>query len=471
MLHNDFGLRYNRRMTQAKIITRFPPSPTGYLHIGSARTALFNWAFARANGGQMRLRIEDTDRARSTADSVQAIFDGLDWLGLDYDGEAVFQTANEDRHVAVAQELLAAGKAYHCYCTPEELADMRENGHGYDRRWRDSDQTPPDGVTPVIRIKAPIEGTVTLHDKVQGDVTIDAKQLDDFIILRSDGTPTYMLAVVVDDQDMGVTHVIRGDDHLSNSFRQKVIIDAMDWAVPVYAHMPMIHGDDGGKLSKRHGALAVTEYDAMGYLPDAMINYLARLGWSHGDDEIFTRDQLVEWFTLDGINKSPARMDYKKLDDVNAHYIHHADHADLVAAVLKRHDDKDNVTDQQKEWLFNGMAELKLRATTLNDLHHDSLIYIAPLVFEEKAQKAIDNGQEALTHLVKIFADLPDFTAESVQNAVQNSVDHHFDGKYGKVGMPLRAALTGRGNSPSVPNIVSVLGKEETIKRIKNCMI
>lgn len=451
-----------------KIITRFPPSPTGYLHIGGARTALFNWAFARANGGEMKLRIEDTDKARSTDESVQAIFDGLEWLNLDYDGEPVFQTKNEARHIEIANELLAKGQAYYCYCSPEELAEMREKGHGYDRRWRDNDSQPPEGVKPVIRIKAPIDGAITIHDKVQGDITVDAKQLDDFIILRSDNTPTYMLAVVVDDHDMGVTHVIRGDDHINNAFRQQLIIQAMAWDVPVYAHIPLIHGDDGAKLSKRHGALSVTEYDDMGYLPDAMVNYLARLGWSHGDDEIFNREQLLQWFTLEGINKSPARLDFKKLNDVNAHYIHSANNAELVDIVLNRYNG--SVSDTQKSWLLAGMDELKLRAVTLNDLVHDALIYIAPVTYEEKAHNAIDNGQDALNHLLSAFSELSDFTAESVENSVKEIVDKSFDGKYGKVGMPLRAALTGRGQSPSVPNIASSLGQDETVNRIKSAI-
>jgi glutamyl-tRNA synthetase len=457
-----------RKKYKMSIVTRFPPSPTGFLHIGGARTALFNWAFAKANGGKMLMRVEDTDKTRSTPEAVQAILDGMAWLNLDHDGEIVYQTQNEHRHIEVAKQLLAEGKAYHCYCSPEELSEMREKGHGYDRKWRDNDSTPPEGIKPVIRIKAPIDGEITIHDKVQGDVTIPAGQLDDFIILRSDGTPTYMLAVVVDDYDMGITHVIRGDDHLTNTFRQKVIIDAMGWDLPIYAHMPMIHGDDGAKLSKRHGALSVTEYDDMGYLPDAMVNYLARLGWSHGDDEIFSREQLIEWFTLEGINKSPARMDFKKLDDVNQYYIHHMDDADLVNIILNRHDAE--VTPDQKSWLLNGMSELKLRAVTLNDLVHDALIYIAPVTYEEKANNAIENGQDALKALYNAFTALNDFTAESVEKSVKDIVNEFFDGKYGKVGMPLRAALTGRGQSPSVPNIAASLGKDETLKRIQNAI-
>lgn len=448
------------------IVTRFPPSPTGFLHIGGARTALFNWAFARANGGQFKLRIEDTDFERSTPESVQAIFDGLSWLGIDYDGEAVFQSKNAARHADIAKQLLDKGQAYYCYCSPEELAEMREKGHGYDRRWRDSDVTPPEGVNPVIRIKAPMEGSITIHDKVQGDVTIPAKQLDDFIILRSDGTPTYMLAVVVDDYDMGVTHVIRGDDHLTNTFRQKVIIEAMGWDLPVYAHIPMIHGDDGAKLSKRHGALSVTEYDAMGYLPDAMVNYLMRLGWSHGDDEIFSREQIKEWFTLDHVNKSPARMDIKKLNDVNAHYIHQADNAFLVSEVLKRF--ADDVSDIQKKWLLTGMDELKLRAVTLNDLVHDAKIYIAPMEFEDKAKQAITEGQDALKIVRDNLAGLAAFDPDTIETVIKGIVNDNFEGKYGKVGMPLRAALTGRGNSPAIPAIASVLGKDEVLRRIEN---
>lgn len=448
------------------IVTRFPPSPTGYLHIGSARTALFNWAFARANGGKMLLRIEDTDKTRSTQDSVQAIFDGLEWLGIDYDGDVTYQSKNEARHAEVAKQLLEAGKAYNCYCSQEELAEMREQGHGYDRRWRDRDPSEaPKGIDPVIRIKAPLTGSITIHDKVQGEVTIDAKQLDDFILLRSDGTPTYMLAVVVDDHDMGVTHVIRGDDHLNNTFRQKTIIDSMEWDVPVYAHIPLIHGDDGAKLSKRHGALSVMEYDAMGYLPDAMVNYLMRLGWSHGDDEIFNRSQMLEWFNLEGINKSPARLDFKKLNDVNAHYMHHADNLYLRDEVLKRN--KGAVSDQQVSWLVEGMDELKLRATTLNDLVKDAGIYIADINYEEKAMKAIYDGKDALVIIYSTLNDLPMFTADTVHNAVQNIVDESFEGKYGKVGMPFRAALTGRVNSPAVPAIAAIFGKEETLRRLK----
>lgn len=448
------------------IVVRFAPSPTGYLHIGSARTALFNWAFARANEGTFLLRVEDTDKARSTDESVQAIFNGLKWLGIDYDGEALFQSLKEKRHAAIAHELLARGKAYKCYCSQEELQEMREKGYGYDRRWRDRDPSEgPEGIDPVIRIKAPIEGRITIHDKVQGDVTIDAKQLDDFIILRSDGSPTYMLAVVVDDHDMGVTHVIRGDDHLNNSFRQKTIIEAMGWDVPTYAHIPLIHGDDGGKLSKRHGALSVTNYDAMGYLPDAMVKYLMRLGWSHGDDEIFSREDIKKWFTLEDINKAPARLDLKKLNDLNAHYIHQADNLSLRDEVLRRYEG--SVSDQQITWLVKGLDEIKLRAVTLNDLVKDAEIFIADLHYEDKAKTTILDNKPALTQLYDAFSGLDNFSTETVQNTVQNIVDSSFEGKYGKVGMPFRAALTGRTNSPAVPLIASIFGREETLRRLK----
>jgi glutamyl-tRNA synthetase len=451
------------------VVTRFPPSPTGFLHIGGARTALFNWAFARANNGKMLMRIEDTDKERSTPEAVQAIIDGMEWLNINHDGEIIYQTHNEQRHIEVAQELLAKGKAYYCYCTPEELSEMREKGHGYDRRWRNNDATPPSDIKPVIRIKSPLDGHVTIQDKVQGDVTIPSKQLDDFIILRSDGTPTYMLAVVVDDYDMGITHVIRGDDHLTNTFRQQVIIRAMEWDLPIYAHMPMIHGDDGAKLSKRHGALSVVEYDTMGYLPDAMVNYLARLGWSHGDDEIFSRDDLIKWFSLDGINKSPARMDIKKLNDVNEHYIHHGDNQILSDIVIKRYGK--SISDQTKQWLINGMDELKLRATTLNDLEHDAHIYIAPLSYDDKSMNTIVGNKETIQRIFDTLENLDVFDADTIQTAIQSLVNNDFDGKYGKVGMPFRAALTGRKSSPSVPNVAASLGKEETLNRLKQAIV
>jgi len=450
------------------IITRFAPSPTGYLHIGGARTALFNWCFARANQGKFLLRIEDTDRARSTPEAVDAILDGLKWLGLDWDDEPTYQFKNVPRHRAIAEELIRLGKAYYCYCTPDELEKMRVEGHGYDRRWRDRDPSDaPVGVPPVIRIKAPLEGDMTIIDAVQGEVRVNTKQLDDFILLRADGTPTYMLAVVVDDHDMGITHVIRGDDHLNNSFRQKIIIDGMGWSAPTYAHIPLIHGDDGAKLSKRHGALSVTEYDEMGYLPDAIANYLMRLGWGHGNDEIFSRDQAIEWFTLEGINKAPSRLDFKKLNDVNAHYIHNSNNDTLIDLILRRH--KGAISDQQKSWLLAGIEEIKLRTSTLNELVYECGIYLNPLPFtyEEKASDLIKDGNATLQALHDSFAVLPVFDAETIEAATKNIASALHEGKFGKVGMPLRAALTGRTHSPSVNAVAAILGREETLLRLK----
>jgi glutamyl-tRNA synthetase len=309
------------------VVTRFPPSPTGMMHIGSARTALFNWLYAKRHGGKMLFRIEDTDRARHSEEAVVSLINAMKWLELDWQGEIVSQFERRERHAQVARELLAKGEAYHCYCSPEELEAMRVKAKAegrptfYDRRWRDSTESPPPGIKPVIRIKAPLDGASTVHDRVQGDVTVASEQLDDMIILRSDGTPTYMLAVVVDDHDMGVTHVIRGDDHLNNTFRQNIIYDAMGWQKPVYAHLPLILGPDGTKMSKRHGAASVEEYRDMGYLPEAMRNYLLRLGWGHGDEEIIPTERAIELFDLEGIGRSPARFDFAKLESVNAHYM------------------------------------------------------------------------------------------------------------------------------------------------------
>src|SRR5690349_956381 len=325
------------------VVVRFAPSPTGFLHIGGARTALFNWLFARHNGGTYKLRIEDTDRARSTPEAVAAILDGLSWLGLDWDGEVVYQSQRLDRHAEIARQLLAEGKAYRCYCTPEELEAMREKARAegrpvrYDGTWRDRDPSEaPPGVKPAIRLKAPQEGETVIRDHVQGEVRVANAQLDDLIILRADGTPTYNLSVVVDDHDMGITHVIRGDDHLTNAFRQTQIYRALDWAVPEFAHVPLIHGPDGAKLSKRHGALGVDAYRDMGYLPEALRNYLLRLGWSHGDDEIIATRQAIEWFDLAAVGRAPARFDFAKLDNLNGHYIREAADERLVALVVPR---------------------------------------------------------------------------------------------------------------------------------------
>lgn len=456
------------------VVTRFPPSPTGLMHIGTARTLLYNWLYARGRGGKVVFRIEDTDRERYDPAHVDALISGVKWLELDYDGEVVSQYERRARHAEVAQELLKAGKAYYCYCTPEELDAMREKAKAegkptfYDRRWRDSSATPPEGVKPVIRIKAPLEGQTTLHDQVQGDVTLNNEQLDDMIILRSDGTPVYMLAVVVDDHDMGVTHVIRGDDHLNNTFRQNLIYDAMGWAQPAYGHLPLILNENGAKMSKRHGAASVEEYRDMGYLPEAMRNYLLRLGWSHGDDEIISDTQALEWFDLDHVVRSPARWDFDKLNHLNAHYIKLADN-DRLIGLLKNFTAFD-ITDEAKRRLIEGMDELKSRATTLAGLAEDARIYLqdAPFAFDEKAQKLLDDESKAtLQDIAAQLETLSDFTAETIEELCRAYAKEKKEGKLGKVMMPVRAALTGTDKSPSLFHAAAIIGKDETLKRLK----
>ncbi|HBR69251.1 MAG TPA: glutamate--tRNA ligase [Rhodospirillaceae bacterium] len=455
------------------IVTRFPPSPTGFMHIGTARTALFNWLFAKHHGGKMLFRIEDTDRARHSEEAVTALINSMKWLELDWDGDIVSQFEQRERHAEVARELLKSGKAYECYCTPEELSQMREQAKkegrpvAYDRRWRDSKQTPPAGMKPAIRIKAPLDGASTVHDKVQGDVTVENTQLDDFIILRSDGTPTYMLSVVVDDHDMGVTHVIRGDDHLNNSFRQDVLYDAMGWKKPVYAHIPLILGPDGSKMSKRHGAASVEEYREMGYLPEAMRNYLLRLGWSHGDDEIISTAQAIEWFGLEHIQKSPARFDFAKLESVNAHYMKQAGNArliDLAAPFMGVEIDA-----LARERLLKGADELKGRAKTLKQFAAEGAFYAKKLPFDydDKAREILAAGSAILAELEKALAALSSFTPEAIEAACKDIAQTHAEGKLGKVAMPLRAVITGTTVSPSVFHACAILGKEESLARIK----
>ncbi|MBI1327170.1 MAG: glutamate--tRNA ligase [Alphaproteobacteria bacterium] len=457
------------------IVTRFPPSPTGFMHIGTARTALFNWLFARGQKGKMLFRIEDTDRERFKPEYVDAIIDGIKWLGLDWDGEIVSQFEARGRHAEVAHELLKQGKAYYCYCSPEELEAMREKAKAegsptfYDRRWRDSKETPPAGVKPVIRIKAPLEGESVVHDKVQGDVTVENKQLDDFVLLRSDGTPTYMLSVVVDDHDMGVSHVVRGDDHLNNTFRQNLIYIAMGWQLPTYAHIPLILGPDGTKLSKRHGAASVFDYRDMGYLPEAMVNYLARLGWSHGDEEIFSVEQAREWFTLEKIGKNPARLDFDKLNSVNAHYMLQADNARLVtltAELLTRRGV--NVSDEAKTRMLKLMDELKHRNKNLVQLADETVFLTkeTPLDFDDKAKEILTpEAKQNLKKIAEVIQTIGDFTAPSIEAAIKSFANEN-GLKMGQVGMPLRAALTGRGTSPSIFHIMEILGKDEILKRL-----
>lgn len=462
------------------IVTRFPPSPTGFMHIGTARTALFNWLYARHSGGKMLFRIEDTDRERYDPKHVDAIINGMNWLGIDWDGgPPVSQYEQRARHAEVAHELVKNGQAYFCYCTPEELEGMREKARAegrpqfYDRRWRDSTATPPDGIKPVIRIKAPLEGTRTVNDKVQGDVTVNAEQLDDMIILRSDGVPTYMLAVVVDDHDMGVTHVIRGDDHLNNTFRQNMIYEAMGWDIPTYAHLPLILGPDGAKLSKRHGATSVEEYRDMGYLPEAMRNYLTRLGWAHGDDEIFTTEQAIEWFDLPGIGQAAARFDFDKLNHINAHYIKLADNGRLADLMTPLFESRGlTVSPDSRIHLLALMDELKTRMKTLvQGVDEAEFLVRAPVTFEDKAKANLDeDGKAILAVIATELEKLPSFTATDIEAASRAIAETHRGGKLGKVMMPFRAAMTGKASSPSIPHAAEILGRDETLSRLRSAI-
>jgi glutamyl-tRNA synthetase len=463
-----------------QVVTRFAPSPTGYLHIGSARTALFNWAFARHTGGRMLLRVEDTDRERSTEAAVAAIFDGLNWLGLHWDGEPLMQFARAARHAEVARELLAQGQAYYCYCSPEELAQMREEARSkglpprYNGYWRDRDPSEaPAGVRPVIRIKSPPSGEIVVHDHVQGEVVFKAENLDDFIILRSDGTPTYMLAVVVDDHDMGVTHIIRGDDHLTNAARQIVIYNGMGWEVPEMAHIPLIHGPDGAKLSKRHGALGVAAYRQMGYLPEAMRNYLARLGWSHGDDELFSSAQMVEWFGLDALNKGAARFDFAKLENINGHYIRGASPDRLyelmlsTAAEVGRDADAAGLT-ANRETVLAALPELQPRAKTVLELIELSQFIYAtrPLAIDAAAAEQLTPESRAnVGAFAAILSGLADWSVPAIDAAARAFAEAR-SLKLGKVAQPLRAALTGRTVSPGIFEVMVLIGREETLARL-----
>jgi len=462
----------------SKPVLRFAPSPTGYLHIGGARTALFNWLYAKRHGGTFLLRIEDTDRERSTPEAVEAILKGMEWLGLNADGQTVYQFARAERHRAVAEQLLAEGKAYRCYATPVELDEMRakQRAEGkpvrYDGRWRDRDPSQaPAGAPFVIRLRAQQEGETIVHDKVQGDVRFANDQLDDMILLRSDGTPTYMLAVVVDDNDMGVTHVIRGADHLNNAARQLQIIQAMGWPIPIYAHVPLIHGPDGAKLSKRHGALAVDEYRKMGYLPEAMRNYLLRLGWSHGDDEFIPTAQAIEWFNLENIGKSPARFDFKKLDNLNGQYIRSMDDATLageVADFLAREEPPRHLDARAKERLKAAMPGLKERAKTLIELSQGAefLYTDGPRQADEAAAKMLT--PEARGILAGLVGELStrEWKAVDLEAATRDFAAAQ-GLKLGQAAQPLRAALTGRTVSPPIFEMLQILGRDESLARLK----
>lgn len=461
------------------VITRFAPSPTGFLHIGGARTALFNWLYARHTGGKFLLRIEDTDRARSTQAAVDAILDGLSWLGLDWDDDVIYQFARAARHAEVAHQMLADGKAYHCYASPKELEEMREAQRRagvpmrYDGRWRDRDakDAPPD-VAPVIRLRASQNGQTIIHDAVQGEVKVENAQLDDMILLRADGTPTYMLAVVVDDFDMGVTHVIRGDDHLNNAFRQLQIIKAMGWPEPVYAHIPLIHGADGAKLSKRHGALGVDAYREMGFLPAALRNYLLRLGWGHGDDEIISTEQAIEWFDLSGVGRSPSRFDTVKLTNLNAHYLREASDAELLPLVLPQIEAKlgSALDDIGRARIERGVASVKQRSRTLVELADNLVFYArhgAPPIADDKARAQLTPDSKALLgRLATAFADTTaDWSEKGVEDIVRRFAEAE-NVKLGQVAQPLRVALTGSTASPGIFEVLAILGPQETTARL-----
>lgn len=467
-----------------KIVTRFAPSPTGFLHIGGARTALFNWAYARAKGGKFLLRIEDTDRARSTTEAIDAIMAGMKWLGLEADEAPVYQSKRQARHVEIATKLLQSGHAYRSYAPDQELEKVRAEARAAGVAPRYPGRHEPLAMAKrgeyVVRFKSPIEGETVIHDEVQGDVVIKNDQLDDLVLLRSDGTPTYMLAVVVDDHDMGITHVIRGDDHLTNCARQIQIYKALGWELPVFAHIPLIHGADGAKLSKRHGALGAEQYKALGYLPEGLQNYLARLGWSHGDEEIITTEQLIEWFDLDAINKAPARFDIQKLDHVNGHYIREADDDRLIADLKElissgemTHEFSYDVRKIEFDRFKDALPFLKERAKTLIELLEvASYLFVSlPIPMEDKAAKSIKDAPalDILKGLADELANVPSFEKEALEASLKGFAEKR-ELKFGKVAQPLRAVLTGTPNSPGIYDVLVSLGQEETLRRIRDVL-
>jgi len=460
-----------------KPVLRFAPSPTGYLHIGGARTALFNWLYARHTGGTFLLRIEDTDRERSTPEAVDAILKGMEWLGLDWDGQTVYQFARADRHRAVAEKLLTEGKAYKCFATAEELNAMREAQRAagkpvrYDGRWRDRDPDQGGAAPYVVRLRSRQSGETVVRDVVLGDVKFQNDQLDDMVLLRSDGTPTYMLAVVVDDHDMGVTHVIRGADHLNNAARQLQIIEQLNWPVPVYAHVPLIHGPDGAKLSKRHGALAVEAYRDMGYLPETMRNYLLRLGWSHGDDEIISTQQAIAWFNLESIGKSPARMDFKKLDNLNGHYIRASGNEALTAevvALLGREAPPRLLSIEARQRLTAAMPGLKERAKTIVELSTaaEFLYTNGPRGLDAAAEKLLTSEARATIAKVLPALEATDWSGSALEQAARTYAESN-GVKLGQVAQPLRAAITGQTSSPPLFEMMAVLGRDESLTRLR----
>lgn len=462
-------------MSNTPVVTRFAPSPTGYLHIGGARTALFNWLYARGRGGKFLLRIEDTDRERSTPEATAKIYEAMDWLGLDYDGEAVSQFERAPRHVEVAEAMLSAGTAYKCFSTQDEIEAFREAARAegkstlFQSPWRDADPATHPDAPYVVRVKAPRTGETVIADKVQGDVTFRNDQLDDMVCLRSDGSPTYMLAVVVDDHDMGVTHVIRGDDHLNNAARQKMIYDAMGWDVPVFAHIPLIHGPDGKKLSKRHGAAGVEEYRELGYPASAMRNYLVRLGWSHGDDEVFTDAQAKEWFDIDGIGKGAARLDFKKLDHVSGQHIAMAEPDALISQVQDFLDatSQDKLSDEQVNGLAQSLDFVRTGAKTLPQLIEKARFILTsrPIERDEKAENALDDVSRGILAELTPQLQTASWNREELETILNASAEAHGI-KFGKLAAPLRAALAGRAASPSVFDMMLVLGRDESIARL-----
>ena len=465
------------------IVTRFAPSPTGFLHIGGARTALFNWLLARRHGGRMLLRIEDTDRERSTADAIAAILDGLSWLGITSDEPPVYQSQRVERHSEAVASLLARGAAYRCYASPAELIEMRETARAagrpprYDGRWRDREAAEaPAGVAPAIRLKAPQDGETVIADLVQGEVRFQNRDLDDLVILRSDGTPTYMLAVVVDDHDMGITDIVRGDDHLTNAARQALIYEAFGWPVPRMAHIPLIHGPDGAKLSKRHGALGVDAYRRMGYLPAALRNYLVRLGWSHGDQEVFSTEEMIAAFGLEAVGRSPARFDFKKLENLNGLYLRQTPDADVLAAVerlLPELEGGEPILARLAEPGYHqrlrlAIPGLKERAKTLVELIDNGRFLWAerPLALDAKAASLL--AGDARGHLAGLdgaLAAVADWSAEPLEAAVRGYAESR-GLKLGAVAQPLRAALTGQGTSPGIFDVLVALGRAESLARI-----
>lgn len=464
-----------------KIRTRFAPSPTGLLHIGNARAALFNYLFARHHGGEFVLRIEDTDRERSTQQAVDVIFDGLKWMGLDWDGEPVFQATRQERHAEIVAQLMEKGMAYRCYCTPEELAAMREKARAekrpprYDGTWRDRDPSEaPEGVPYAIRLKAPKEGETIIRDLVQGEVRVANAEMDDLILLRSDGTPTYLLAVVVDDHDMGITHVMRGDDHLTNTFRQAMIYRAMGWDLPEFAHLPLIHGPDGAKLSKRHGAQSVVDFREEGILPEALCNYLLRLGWGHGDAEVLDREEQIKLFDMDGIGRSPSRMDYVKLSHLNGIWMRRADDERLTALVMQRLEQRDDLDHDEtvRARVLALMPGLKERAKTVVELTDNASFagLRLPLTITPKAEKHLgEEGRKVLAGLEEKLTALAPFTPEGIDAVLRAFATEH-ELKLGAVAQPLRAAMTGTTTSPGIDLTLAALGRDEVLARIRSVL-